>query len=264
MARSSAGWRSNELEPFAPLPRRRGYSATSPSSAPYPFFARTTQEAMRHCDPSLTANIYTDPRLLDVHGALEGAAQAAPREAQGRKPRRGHGISRNSPKNPPVPRELLCNIFAGGDGDGDGFGLREEWLSRSKVYAAMGVVSVGMIGAVLSVNTIIPALHTSVTFFSVAIILNVGCYVLQTDRSPLRIQSGWLVDFFSRAQRRGANHGGRDGFRNRAHLTNYRPPVHVFRNRPDWVLQPLLASIESHFAKVRTGGSQEVLVTSAP
>ena len=26
---------------------------------------------MRHSDPALTANVYTDPRLLDVHGALD-------------------------------------------------------------------------------------------------------------------------------------------------------------------------------------------------
>jgi integrase len=33
---------------------------------------RTAQSAMRHSDPSLTANVYTDPKLLDVHGALTG------------------------------------------------------------------------------------------------------------------------------------------------------------------------------------------------
>jgi integrase len=32
---------------------------------------RTAQAAMRHSSPVLTANIYTDPRLLDVHGAVE-------------------------------------------------------------------------------------------------------------------------------------------------------------------------------------------------
>ena len=32
---------------------------------------RTAQAAMRHSDPRLTANVYTDPRLLDVSGALE-------------------------------------------------------------------------------------------------------------------------------------------------------------------------------------------------
>ncbi len=31
---------------------------------------RTAQAAMRHCKPELTANIYTDPRLLDVAGAI--------------------------------------------------------------------------------------------------------------------------------------------------------------------------------------------------
>ena len=32
---------------------------------------RTAQEAMRHSDPKLTANVYTDPKLLDVAGALD-------------------------------------------------------------------------------------------------------------------------------------------------------------------------------------------------
>lgn len=32
---------------------------------------RTAQAAMRHSDPSLTANVYTDPRLLDVSGAVK-------------------------------------------------------------------------------------------------------------------------------------------------------------------------------------------------
>ena len=32
---------------------------------------RTAQAALRHSDPKLTANVYTDPRLLDVSGALD-------------------------------------------------------------------------------------------------------------------------------------------------------------------------------------------------
>jgi len=32
---------------------------------------RTAQAAMRHSDPSLTARVYTDPKLLDVAGAIE-------------------------------------------------------------------------------------------------------------------------------------------------------------------------------------------------
>jgi integrase len=32
---------------------------------------RTAQTAMRHSDPKLTANVYTDPKLLDVSGALD-------------------------------------------------------------------------------------------------------------------------------------------------------------------------------------------------
>jgi hypothetical protein len=32
---------------------------------------RTAQSAMRHSDPKLTANVYTDPKLLDVVGAIQ-------------------------------------------------------------------------------------------------------------------------------------------------------------------------------------------------
>ena len=38
---------------------------------------RTAQAAMRHSDPSLTANVYTDPKLLDVAGALEALPRLA-------------------------------------------------------------------------------------------------------------------------------------------------------------------------------------------
>jgi hypothetical protein len=48
---------------------------------------RTAQAAMRHADPSLTANVYTDPKLLDIAGALDalptlprGLGQADTRE----------------------------------------------------------------------------------------------------------------------------------------------------------------------------------------
>ncbi len=49
---------------------------------------RTAQEALRHSDPRLTANIYTDPRLLDVEGAVAAlprlpiSASVAPDVAQ--------------------------------------------------------------------------------------------------------------------------------------------------------------------------------------
>ena len=36
---------------------------------------RTAQAAMRHSDIKLTMNVYTDPRLLDVRGALDTLPQ---------------------------------------------------------------------------------------------------------------------------------------------------------------------------------------------
>ena len=38
---------------------------------------RTAQAAMRHSDPKLTANVYTDPKLLDVRGALDALPSLA-------------------------------------------------------------------------------------------------------------------------------------------------------------------------------------------
>ena len=43
---------------------------------------RTAQAAMRHSDPSLTANVYTDPQLLDVAGALD-SLPALPLDGRG-------------------------------------------------------------------------------------------------------------------------------------------------------------------------------------
>ncbi|MFH1109593.1 MAG: hypothetical protein V1790_10425 [Planctomycetota bacterium] len=45
---------------------------------------RTAQAAMRHSKPELTANIYTDPKLLDVAGAIAAlpALTLAPHNAE--------------------------------------------------------------------------------------------------------------------------------------------------------------------------------------
>jgi hypothetical protein len=48
---------------------------------------RTAQAAMRYADPSLNANVNTDPRLLDVSGAL-GALPTLPLDSEPQ-PRRG-------------------------------------------------------------------------------------------------------------------------------------------------------------------------------
>ncbi len=42
---------------------------------------RTAQAAMRHSSPILTANVYTDARLLDVHGAVESLPPLRPNDS---------------------------------------------------------------------------------------------------------------------------------------------------------------------------------------
>jgi hypothetical protein len=44
---------------------------------------RTARAAMRHSDIKLTMNVYTDPRLLDVRGAVEKATGSATGEGGG-------------------------------------------------------------------------------------------------------------------------------------------------------------------------------------
>ncbi len=41
---------------------------------------RTAQAAMRHSTPALTANLYTDPHLLDVAGALDRLPDMKPKK----------------------------------------------------------------------------------------------------------------------------------------------------------------------------------------
>ncbi len=48
---------------------------------------RTAQAAMRHSKPDLTANVYTDPKLLDVAGALD-ALPSLPLDADDREVQR--------------------------------------------------------------------------------------------------------------------------------------------------------------------------------
>ena len=46
---------------------------------------------MRHSDPSLTANVYTDPTLLDVAGALEALPSLQSNGAEVAEPVRNPG-----------------------------------------------------------------------------------------------------------------------------------------------------------------------------
>jgi integrase len=88
---------------------------------------RTAQAAMRHSDPSLTANVYTDPRLLDVGAALD-ALPALPLPGSSREseivratgtdcrtvaptvaPARGH-----SSASPSIPDTMAANPDRGG------------------------------------------------------------------------------------------------------------------------------------------------------
>jgi integrase len=43
---------------------------------------RTAQAAMRHSSLDLTMNVYTDPTLLDVAGAVDALPQLSPDDAQ--------------------------------------------------------------------------------------------------------------------------------------------------------------------------------------
>ena len=73
---------------------------------------RTAQAAMRHSDPSLTANVYTDPRLLDVHGALD-ALPTLPLDAGpdvGRESLRATGTETHDPSSvAPTVALTWCN-----------------------------------------------------------------------------------------------------------------------------------------------------------
>ncbi len=75
---------------------------------------RTAQAAMRHSDPSLAANVYTDPRLLDVHGTLDAlpgldlAPEAETMRATGTEGRTYEPIAPLIALNPYNPGHLLA------------------------------------------------------------------------------------------------------------------------------------------------------------
>ena len=60
---------------------------------------RTAQAAMRHSDPSLTANVYTDPILLDVAGAMD-ALPSLPLDGREDEAKRATGTTDDRPLAP--------------------------------------------------------------------------------------------------------------------------------------------------------------------
>ncbi len=89
---------------------------------------RTAQAAMRHSSPTLTANIYTDPRLLDVHGAVEALpvfSVGGPAREHDRDTSTGtdeRAISIHPPQRPPATVPNRHSVSSAGNlGDVCGF-----------------------------------------------------------------------------------------------------------------------------------------------
>ncbi len=69
---------------------------------------RTAQAALRHSDPKLTANVYTDPQLLDVKGALDSLPElplTGPRAQRDAKAANQESYSPLAPTLAPTPVE---------------------------------------------------------------------------------------------------------------------------------------------------------------
>ena len=92
---------------------------------------RTAQAAMRHSDPSLTANVYTDPKLLDVAGALD-ALPALPLDGNRAEHKRATGTddalaSALAPMLAPKAGEACANgAIADRDGEHDPYCERPD------------------------------------------------------------------------------------------------------------------------------------------
>ncbi len=124
---------------------------------------RTAQAAMRHSDPKLTANIYTDAELLDVNGAVAKAANllaVAQEQAQALRLAAGaEGVASES---------LLASLGGGETGqNGAGRGAfpinhshrlaagaeSESGREYSKNPADLGVCGAGEVGATCRIRT---------------------------------------------------------------------------------------------------------------
>ena len=68
---------------------------------------RTAQAAMRHSSLDLTMNVYTDPRLLDVAGALESLPDLPLDEAPQTERQRATGTCDGRPLAPTLARDLV-------------------------------------------------------------------------------------------------------------------------------------------------------------
>ena len=98
----------------------RGTFATMLARSGVPM--RTAQAVMRHSDPALTANVYTDPRLLDVAGAVESLPAFVTDPARDRLASKATGtdeLRAATPSGPVSPSPSLApNLAPTSDGKG--------------------------------------------------------------------------------------------------------------------------------------------------
>ncbi len=101
---------------------------------------RTAQAAMRHGDPSLTANTYTDPVLLDVAGAMD-ALPNLPLDGSKAEQRRATGTCDDGPLVPTLAPDWCKRGQTGANADKTP--KRQEQLSGCKGVGASAAVDKG-------------------------------------------------------------------------------------------------------------------------
>ena len=98
---------------------------------------RTAQAAMRHCSIDLTMNVYTDPKLLDVVGALDALPSLPLKNEQGvtrQKATGTEGSGALAPMLAPTPDN---------SGTSEAYTGKRDALSAGEQYPPQGVVTVG-------------------------------------------------------------------------------------------------------------------------
>ncbi len=102
---------------------------------------RTVQAVMRHSTLDLTMNVYTDPRLLDVAGAVDALPDLLLKEAPETERQRATGTGDNRPLAPNIASNLVQAATPGSNADEptDGEARKPEEGRRAKVTDNKGL-----------------------------------------------------------------------------------------------------------------------------
>ncbi len=105
---------------------------------------RTAQAAMRHSKPDLTANVYTDPKLLDVAGALDALPSLPLNAGPSAERQRANGTTGAAIRDVEGARTLVPTLVPAGGNRSKSVAIADHSTDRTNAAMVVGRIDVSV------------------------------------------------------------------------------------------------------------------------